>query len=315
MATQVDLSVIIVNWNTADLTLRCLETLERALPTGLDAEILVVDNASEDGSADKIAQAHPHVQLIRRQDNGGFARANNEAFALASGEYLFLLNSDAQALPGSLAAMLAYLQQHPRCGLVAPRLINSDGSLQHSCWRFPRWDTAALEALYLYKCLSAAQAGEHLLSGYWDHGRAREVDWVMGAAMLVRREVVAAVGGFDERYFMFGEDMEWCWRIRRAGWSVDYEPAAGVVHLGGQSSRQVFADGALVVKHEAYYRFCRQHLGGTHARALQAINAMGALLRIGIFGARRLGRSGGPYGDACGAYRAALRAHTGSRAR
>jgi GT2 family glycosyltransferase len=315
VATQVDLSVIIVNWNTADLTLRCLATLERAIPAGLEAEVLVVDNASEDRSPDRIAEGYPHVRVIRREVNGGFARANNEAFGQARGGHYFLLNSDAQALPGSIAVMLAYLENHPRCGLVAPRLINRDGSLQYSCWRFPRWDITALEALYLYKCLPAAQAGERLLSGYWDHGRAREVDWVMGAAMLLRRAVVDTVGGFDERYFMFGEDMEWCWRIRRAGWSIDYEPTAGVVHLGGQSSRQRFSDGALAVKHEAYYRFCRQHLGPAHSRALQFINAMGALLRMGLFGARRIHRGSAHYSDACGAYRAALRAHMGSGGR
>jgi hypothetical protein len=306
----VDLSVIIVNWNTAQLTLSCLETLARALPSALEAEVLVVDNGSADGSAEQIAAAHPEVRLLRRGVNGGFAVANNEAFAAARGAYCFLLNSDAQALPGSVSALLQYLESHPRCGLVAPRLINADGSLQHSCWRFPRWDTAALEALYLYRWLPAS-AGERLLAGYWDHGRARPVDWVMGAAMLVRREVVATAGGFDERYFMFGEDMEWCWRIRRAGWSVDYEPAAGVVHLGGQSSRRQFVDGVLPVKHEAYYCFCRQHLGRKHTAALRAVNAMGALLRLGLFSARRMYRPSPTHVDAIGAYHAALRAHTG----
>jgi GT2 family glycosyltransferase len=306
-----DLSVIIVNWNTAQLTLGCLEALERAIPSGLDAEVLVVDNASDDGSADQIAAAYPQVRLLRRGVNGGFARANNEAFGQARGAYCLLLNSDTQALPGSVSALLRYLEAHPRCGLVAPRLINADGSLQPSCWRFPRWDTAALEALYLYRCLPSARAGERLLSGYWDHGRARPVDWVMGAAMLVRREVIDSAGGFDERYFMFGEDMEWCWRIRRASWSIDYEPAAGIVHLGGQSSRQQFADGVLAVKHDAYYQFCRQHMGRTHLATLRAINALGALLRLGLFSARRAYRGSTRYGDTISAYRSALRAHTG----
>src|SRR5262249_52349017 len=148
------------------------------------------------------------------------------------------------------------------------------------------------------------------LAGYWDHGRARPVDWVMGAAMLVRREVVERVGGLDERYFMFGEDMEWCWRTRRAGWSVDYEPAATVVHLGGQSSQQVYANRAMAVKHEAYYRFCRQHLGRAHTSLLRVINTAGALLRLGVFSARRLGCPTRAYDDSLVAYRAALLAHS-----
>jgi GT2 family glycosyltransferase len=311
MGTLVDLSVVIVNWNTAQLTLRCLEALQRALPSELDAEVLVVDNASTDGSAERIAAAFPEVRLIRRAENGGFARANNEAFARARGAYCFLLNSDTEALPGSTAALLAYLKSHPRCGLVAPRLINGDGSLQYSCWRFPRWDTAALESLYLYRCFSAGRAGERLLGGYWDHGRARPVDWVMGAAMLVRREVLEATGGFDEGYFMFGEDMEWCWRIRRKGWSIDYEPAAGVVHLGGQSSRQQFADGGSAVKHEAYYHFCQQHLGPVHRGVLRSVNVAGALLRLGLFSVRRLCRPSRRHADAIRAYQTALWAHTG----
>jgi GT2 family glycosyltransferase len=251
------------------------------------------------------------VRLIQRSVNGGFARANNEAFTLARGERLFLLNSDAQALPGSIATLMSYMNDHPRCGLVAPRLINPDGSLQHSCWRFPRWDTALLEALYLYRALPPASAGERLLSGYWDHGRSRPVDWVMGAAMMVRREVLARAPGFDETYFMFGEDMEWCWRIRRAGWSIDYEPSAGVVHLGGQSSKQRFSDAGVSVKHDAYYRFCRQHLGRGHTLALRGINALGALLRLGVFAARRLCRPTARHHDAMGVYRAALLAHAG----
>jgi len=307
----VDLSVIIVNWNTAALTLRCLESLTQALPVGLDAEVLVVDNASQDGSADQIAAAFPGVRLLRRSENGGFGRANNEAFAQAQGAYYLLLNSDAQALPGSVAALMDHLRHSPHCGLVAPRLINADGSLQPSCWRFPRWDTAALEASYLYRCLPQELAGERLLSGYWDHSHARPVDWVMGAAMLVRRGVVDGIGGFDERYFMYGEDMEWCWRMRRAGWSIDYQPAAEVVHLGGQSSAQHYADTGAAVKHEAYYRFCRQHLGLPHTAALRLVNTVGALLRLAVFSVRRLAGPTTGQSNAIGAYRAALRAHTG----
>jgi GT2 family glycosyltransferase len=307
----VDLSVIIVNWNTAELTLRSLEALQTALPSRIDAEVVVVDNGSTDGSADRIADRCPDVRLIRRSDNGGFARANNEAFVAARGDLLFLLNSDALALPGSVEALTGYLDQHPRCGLVAARLLNADLSLQPSCWRFPRWDTALLEALYLYRLLPSQAAGERLLSGYWDHSRVRPVDWVMGAAMMVRRAAIDHVGGFDERHFMYGEDLDWCWRIRRAGWEIAYEPAASVIHLGGQSSAQQFGGVEEWVKHEAYYRFCQEWLGPGHTGCLRAINFAGALLRLGVYSFRRVCRPTAHTRQALGTYCQALKAHSG----
>jgi N-acetylglucosaminyl-diphospho-decaprenol L-rhamnosyltransferase len=307
------LSTIVVSWNTVEVTLRCLDALYAATPDGLAAEVIVVDNASSDGSADAVERAFPAVSVIRRSENGGFARANNEGIAGARGRFLLLLNSDAMPAPGAIERLLGHLQTHPACGMVAPQLRNGDGSLQASCWRFPRWDTAALEALYLYRLMPRRKRGERLLAGYWEHDVARPVDWVMGAAMLVRRAVVDAVGGLDERCFMFGEDLEWCWRIRRAGWEVHYEPAAQVVHLGGQSSRQRYGDSEARVKHEAYYHFCRRNLGRGHTAALRTINGAGALLRLGLFQTRRLLQPSHEWRPALELYRTALRAHLGVR--
>jgi GT2 family glycosyltransferase len=304
----VDLSVIIVNWNTADLTRRCLETLSDALPAELSAEILVVDNASTDGSAEMVAREFPSVILLRRSENGGFARANNEALARAGGEYAYLLNSDTVSLPGSIERLVAHLQRETMCGVAAPRLLNEDLTLQPSCWRFPRWDTAALESLYLYRLLPRRWRGELLLAGYWDHERARPVDWVMGAAMLVRRAVLTQVGGLSERYFMFGEDLEWCWRIRRAGWRIDYRPEASVIHLRGRSSQSYFGDSEASAKQRAYYQFCDEHLGRTETTVVRGINAAGALLRIGVVALRGTLRPDGEARAALRMYQTSLRA-------
>lgn len=232
-----DLSVIIVSYNTRAMTLDCLRALFADMGGGVGgavaAEVFVVDNASTDGSADAIRDRFPSVHLIANGRNVGFGAANNQAMRQARGRHLLLLNSDAFPRGGAVAKLVGYLDAHRAVGIVGPRLLNEDGSLQPSCYRFPTPSQAWRENLWLSRVFRRHERwGDYR---YWAHDRERDVEWIVGACMMVRREVYEAVGGFDERFFMYAEETDWQKRIRDAGWGVAFLPDAVVTHLGGAS--------------------------------------------------------------------------------
>jgi len=279
-----DLSVIIVSWNVRDLLRACLRSV---LASQLPLEVIVVDNASADGTAAMVAQEFPQVRLIANAENRGFTAGNNQGIALAQGRYVFFLNPDTVVVGDALRTMIAYLDAHDDVGVVGPQLRYGDGRLQSSCRRFPTLWSALFESTPLewhwpgnpwarrYRMedrLPISPAGEETatpspplageetphpfsppLAGEGSGerslppklggpgGREVEVDWLVGAALMTRREVLEQVGGFDEGYFMYSEELDWCRRVRQAGWRIVYLPAAQVVHYEGKSSEQVVA--------------------------------------------------------------------------
>ena len=227
-------SVVIVSYNTRELTLRCLRELTEDLEkSGLSFEICAIDNASRDQSAEAIARAFPAVQLIASPQNLGFGAANNRGFEKTTGEFLFLLNSDAFVKPGAVRKLVEFLRERGDVGAVGPRLLNADGSLQASCWKFPSPARCWIEAVGIARFLSShPQLGDYYR---WAHDDTREVDFVIGAALMVRRAVYEQVGGFDENFFLYAEETDWQKRMTRAGWKVVFTPDAVVTHLGGAS--------------------------------------------------------------------------------
>jgi GT2 family glycosyltransferase len=226
------ISVIVVSYNTRALTLECLRTLNAELYE-VAAEVILVDNGSGDGTAAAVAGAFPQVRVIANEQNVGFAAANNQAMRLARGGGFLLLNSDAFPEAGAVRTLLEYLDQHPAVGAVGPRLVNADGSVQVSCFPFPTPLRAWLENLWVPKLLPPGSRGGDYRR--WGHDAERTVPWVIGACMLVRREVYERLGGFDERFFMYAEETDWQRRMRDAGWEIAFTPAAQVKHLGGAS--------------------------------------------------------------------------------
>ena len=230
-------SVVIVSFNTRDTTLRCLRTLEENL-TGFgegESEVIVVDNASSDGSVEAIKRDFPSVQLIASPVNEGFGVANNHAFARARGEFFLMLNSDAFVHPGAIETLLQFLRQpdNARVGAVGPRLLNEDGTLQASCWKFPSPGRAWLEAVGAARIFAShPKLGDYYR---WAHDETRRVDFVIGACILVRREVYEEVGGFDPEFFLYAEETDWQKRMEESGWSIAFCPDALVTHLGGAS--------------------------------------------------------------------------------
>ena len=227
-----EISAIIVSYNTREMTLRCLGTLEAALE-GIPSETWVVDNSSNDGSAEAIRRQFPKVRLIESKVNAGFGAANNLAMRQAAGRYFLLLNSDAFPEPGAIRALLDYLQSRPRVAFAGPRLLNGDGTLQVSCFKFPSPLRAWLENLWI----SAAFPRHPAVGDYrfWQHDSERKVDFLIGACILLRREVFEQTGGFDEQFFMYSEETDWQRRIRDLAWEIAFTPEARVTHLGGAS--------------------------------------------------------------------------------
>jgi hypothetical protein len=224
-----DLSVIVVSWNVRELLRACLRALPAATE-GITAEMIVVDNASNDGSADMVAQEFPEAVLLRNDANLGFARANNRGMDAARGRYFVLLNSDTVAPPRSLAEMVVFMDAHPRAGAASPRLLRPDGAPQP--YAFGNDPTP----LYLLRRAFAHKAGSYLHD--WGIDEPVEVEWVSGACLVARREAVEQIGGLDERIFMYFEDNDWCRRMRLAGWQVWYNPRAEITHFGGASLNQ-----------------------------------------------------------------------------
>ncbi len=258
-----DLSIIIVSWNVRELLADCLRSVEQNRGQ-LDLEVIVVDSASSDGSPDMIQERFPWVRLVASADNIGFPRGNNLGIGIASGRYLLLLNPDTVILGDALSQMASYLDEHAHVGVVGGQLLNADGSVQPSRRRFPTLATGLFESTWLQP-----YAPRGLLQHYYMEDIADdvigEVDWLAGACLMVRRETVVAAGLMDEAYFMYSEELDWCRRIKAAGWRIVYLPTAQIVHHVGKSSEQAVTQRHIDyqrAKLRYYYKFHGRWSGG-----------------------------------------------------
>lgn len=268
-APRVDVGI--VTWNTRDLSVDALRRLcdsEQAA----DLRVLVHDNASTDGTADAIATAVPAASIEVAETNLGFAAGVNRLIARSDAPWLLLLNSDAWPAPGAVGALVACATAHPRAAATVPRLVRPDGALEHSTYPFP----SPLVALAGGQVRRGRWARRRLLPGAWSHDEERAVDWAVGAAMLLRRAALDEIGGFDERFFMYAEDLEWCHRAHRHGWQTWFTPAATVVHVGNASGEQRFGDRRDAAWVANSYRFYRDSHGPVATLSLRLANATGA---------------------------------------
>jgi GT2 family glycosyltransferase len=271
--TKPDLSIIIVSWNVRELLANCLRSVLRQ--TGLTLQIIVVDSASSDGSAVMVAEEFPEVELVACEENVGFPRGNNLGLARANGRFLLLLNPDTIVHDDALAKMVAYLEENPQVGVVGPQLLNDDGTVQSSRRRFPSLKTAFFESTWLQPYAPQAVLDHYYVCDVADDETA-VVDWVMGACLLIRQEVVAKVGGLDEAYFMYSEELDYCRRIHEAGWQVVYYPQAQVTHLSGKSSEQ-----AVTHRHINFNRAKLRYFRKYHGRFSAGVLRLFLLLSYG----------------------------------
>ena len=238
---MLDLSLIIVSWNVADLLAECLDSIHSSLSaSALTAEIIVVDSASDDGTLPMLRQRFPSLRLFPQRENLGFVRCNNLGLRAARGRYLFLLNPDTRVLNDALDRLVRELDSCPALGVVGPRTLNSDGSTQSTRRRFPTLLTAFFESTWLQPWAPPGLLRHYRVEDRPDDA-CFDVDWVQGSALMLRREVYESIGGLDPGFVMYSEELDWCRRAKAAGWNVRYVGCAQILHHGGRSTDQVLA--------------------------------------------------------------------------
>ena len=272
------LTVIIVSWNTLEFLERCLRSIPERFREA-PIETIVIDNASTDGSPEMVHERFPSVRLVRNSDNVGFAAANNQGLVQSTGRYVLLLNSDAEVTGEAIEKLVAFLDQHQGAGAAGPQLVYPDGSLQFSHARFP----GLVEQLML-----AFGFGRFILpdeSSLADETDPRQVDYVAGACLLLRADAYRRIGGLDERFFMYSEETDWCYRLRDAGWEVWFVPSAEVTHVRGGSTRRVPTE-MLAQLYRGRVLFARKHHGSAYAFAMKLVMVFDIVLRIVVHTAR-----------------------------
>jgi GT2 family glycosyltransferase len=271
-ATLVDVGV--VTWNTAELTAGALRRLLDS-DQGCRLRLLVHDNASSDGTPETLARRVPEAEIEVAEENLGFARAVNRLLGRSRAPWFLLLNSDAWPEPGAVGEMVAAARRRRRAGAVAPLLLRPDGTVEHSTHPFPSLAVAGADLLHGRSWMPRRWLERHFLEDAWRHDRPRAVDWAVGAAMLLRRDAVEDVGGFDEGFFMYVEDLEWCWRAAGRGWETWFEPAAAVRHVGNASGARRFGEQRLGLESANLHRLLPERMGPGRARAYFALQAAG----------------------------------------
>jgi N-acetylglucosaminyl-diphospho-decaprenol L-rhamnosyltransferase len=284
-----DVSAVIVTYNALPWIERSLQSLE-----GTGAEVIVVDHGSTDGTLELVHERWPDVRVIE-QENKGLGGGSNAGMRVASGRYFLLLNSDAWLMEGALDRLVAFAEEHPEAAVVGPKLLNPDGTLQRSVRGFPSAWRLATEYFFLRKLAPRSRALNAFYAGGFGHDAVRSADFVMGAAMLVRREAADAIGLFDEDFFMFNEESDWCFRFRQAGWEVLFYPGVEVFHVGGATTKQNWQRNyrEQLVSH---LRFLAKHRGMREAERARRLLIAALLLR----GLAFRGERGRAYRDAAG---------------
>jgi len=281
----VDLSIIIVSWNVADLLAACLDSI-LANPPSLSIEIIVVDSDSSDSSVVMIREKYPTVKLLPQSENLGYTRCNNVGLKAASGRYLMLLNPDTEIIGDALSSMIAYLDVHPEVGIIGPHTLNSDGRTQLTKRRFPTLALAFFESTWLQDF-----APKKLMDRYYaadvPYEDVAEVDWVQGSALMARQVVYEQIGGLDEGYFMFSEELDWCKRAKDAGWQVVYMGTAQIIHHGGKSTDQIAARKHIYF-HQSKLRYFRKYHGWLVAQILRIFLLLNYAWQVGLEGAKGL---------------------------
>jgi GT2 family glycosyltransferase len=267
-------SVVVVTFNA-------LPWIERALESVRGHETIVVDHGSTDGTLELVRERFPEARLIE-QENKGLGGGSNAGMRIASGAYFLLLNSDAWALDDAVERLAAFADEHPEAAVVGPKLLNPDGSLQRSLRGFPSVWRLATEYLFLRKLAPRSRALNSFYGAGFDHDEVREAEFLMGACLLVRREAADTVGLFDEDFFMFSEETDWCYRFRQAGWHVLFTPEAEFVHVGGATTRQNWGP-MFREQVRGHLRFLAKHRGPKEAERARTLLLVSLRLRALAF--------------------------------
>lgn len=254
-----ELSIIIISYNSKQFIQRCINSILNS-DSHLILEIIVIDNASQDGSPDLVRQNFPKVKLICNTGNLGYAKACNQGIKEAGGIYIFILNPDTELSGGSLGAMTRFMDEYPRCGILGPRLLDEHGKIEFSCRGFFSYSSAFFSRYSLLtKMFPHSKYVEKYLKTGWPHDTVKEVDWVSGAAMMIRKDCLEEIGNFDEGFFMYCEDVDICKRAKDKGWRVVYYPHLELTHIIGGSIRRT-SPLAISWHHQSIWHYYKKHV-------------------------------------------------------
>jgi GT2 family glycosyltransferase len=280
------LSVVILSWNTKDLLRACLTSIHEG-PGGIDTEVIVVDNCSEDGSPEMVASDFPSVRLIRNERNEGYAKGNNIGIRASRGEYILLLNSDTEVRGNALEKMVTFLKDHPEYGACGAQLFNPDGTVQRACMRFPTLKVVFFFDIFVERLFPENRVVRNYFMKDFDHTRSMDVDQPPGACFMVTKEVVDRVGILDEELWLFYNDVDWCKRIWKGGYKIRFLEGACVMHHVGGSTRNYGNFG--LEWHRNRVRYYRKHcglLGAAAAKLAAVIKGMEEVIRAKKAGCR-----------------------------
>jgi len=294
-------SIAIVTWNNAREIAECLAPLA-SLPENW--EVWVADNASADRTVEIIGNDFPRVRVIANVENLGFAKACNQIVANTGGEYVLFLNPDSIASKDALEKALHDIERDEQIGVLGVRLSDETGDLQKSAYRFPNVFNSFIEKLGLYRLLSNDRKREILLGDYFDHQSSREVDWLYGAFMLSRRSAIEKAGGIPEDYFLFAEDLDFCYLVKKAGYKIWFSAACEIIHKGNQSAGQLPSIWRVERTVLSKYAFCFNRFGWFRTRLIQLIDISGNIIETTII---KLRRSGSPFLKEAKIYRAFIK--------
>lgn len=275
------LSICIVSYNVKKLLKECIQSIY-AQGNDIEFEIIVVDNSSDDGSAAMVKKEFPNVILLENSQNVGFARACNQAIKLSKGKFILLLNPDIIVPSGNLLKMLKFMEQTKEAGIVGCRLVDTDGNIEPSCKSFPSLWVLWSEMSFLYKIFPKSKLFGAPYLSYFNYNQTKEVDVVKGAFLMIRRSAVDEIGLLDEGYFIYSEEVDWCYRAKRRGWKVYFYPDVQVIHYGGSSTR-LNPDGMFIELQKSRYRFFKKHHSRVVAWAAKIILFGGTLMRAFIW--------------------------------
>jgi N-acetylglucosaminyl-diphospho-decaprenol L-rhamnosyltransferase len=273
---NIDLSIVIVGWNTKVLLKQCLDSVY-ANPPQCNFDVWVVDNSSSDDSVSMVKSCFPGIHLIENRKNVGFAAANNQALQQCQGTYILLLNPDTIVKQNVFDRLLSYMKDNPQVGGTGPRLLNGDGSFQLSCYPFPSVSREFWRLFYLDKIIPYGIYD----SQKWNQNTPRDVDSIQGACLLVRKEALSQVGTFDESFFLYSEEIDLCYRIKKGGWQLAWIPDVEVIHFGGQSSKQVATQSFLNL-YRGKVKFFRKHYGNLSAWLYCWVLVAATLARLAV---------------------------------
>ena len=276
------LSIIIVNWNTKKLLHDCLQSIYK-FTSGLKFEVVVVDNGSQDGSIDMMKKKFPKTKLILNKENLGFSKANNQGIKIAKGQYIFLLNSDTYLIENSFKKLLTNIKSRSKLGVIAPKLLSKDQTIQQSAVYFPHLP----QVFFWMSFLDDLPIGMLFKPYHIDHDsfykNGQQIDWVTAAALMIPKKVIDEVGLLDPQIFMYGEEIEWCYRIKKAGYKIYFSPITKIIHIG-RGSHQKIPTKAFIGEYEGLMYFYKKYKSRFALQILKLLLKIGALVRIAVFG-------------------------------